>query len=539
MKNKITTTSFKEKVKKINPNIEVKGEYINAKTRMECKCKVCGYEWSPVASSLSSGCGCPKCAGNMKKTHAQFVGQLKKIQPNLIVLGTYQNAHTKILCKCKKCGNEWEIKPNNLLNGQGCNKCAQEKRTQFHRKEYEQFVKEVADLTPSIEVIGTYINAHTPIKCRCKICDNEWNPLPMDLVKGTGCPECCHTSTSFFEQSILLSFIHALGSEAVLSRDKSLIGMELDIYIPSQRLAIEPGSWLWHANKIDRDLKKRELCREKGVRLITIYDKYPNCEKPFENDCLVFQQDFSVENNKHFIKNVINQLFVECGILCEINENDWKRIKKEAYLNSRKKTTDSFIEQILKINPKVEVIGEYKTSNTPIKCRCQICKYEWSTTPGHLLRGQGCPKCAGHMKKTQEQFIDDLKKKNSSLTVLGTYVNSVTPILVKCNVCDNEWESRPANLLTGYGCPKCAIKKRSKNNRLTHTQFLERMKKKGNPNTRVLGKYINAKTKILCKCNKCGYEWMATPNSLMQGHGCKKCADILTGKAVRQRHKKQ
>lgn len=37
--------------------------------------------------------------------------------------------------------------------------------------------------------------------------------------------------------------------------------------------------------------------------------------------------------------------------------------------------------------------------------------------------------------------------------------------------------------------------------------------------------YVNNNTKGLCKCNKCGNEWYAVPNSLLNGHGCRKCYD--------------
>lgn len=223
--------------------------YSNAKTRIKCHCKTCGYEWNTSAASLLQGCGCPFCAGNLKKTHNQFVEEVEGILPNVVIIGEYKNAHTKVSCRCKGCGNVWDSKPNNLLHGEGCNRCAQVQRTLKLTKKQDEFIKEIANLTPTIEVLGKYTNAHEKVSCRCKICGHEWKPLAMDLVKGTGCPECCHTSTSFMEQIILLSFRYALGKKKVHSRDRALIGKELDIYIPDKKLAIEPGAWTWHADK--------------------------------------------------------------------------------------------------------------------------------------------------------------------------------------------------------------------------------------------------------------------------------------------------
>ena len=38
----------------------------------------------------------------IKKTHEQFLKDLKKVNENIIVLGMYVNGKTPILCKCKK-----------------------------------------------------------------------------------------------------------------------------------------------------------------------------------------------------------------------------------------------------------------------------------------------------------------------------------------------------------------------------------------------------------------------------------------------------
>ena len=72
------TETFKERMKEINPNIEVLGEYINSDSKIDCKCKICGNPWSPIPSSLLKGHGCQKCS-NLRlsklktKTHKQFM----------------------------------------------------------------------------------------------------------------------------------------------------------------------------------------------------------------------------------------------------------------------------------------------------------------------------------------------------------------------------------------------------------------------------------------------------------------------------------
>ena len=515
---------FLDRVKKLQPEIEIIGNYNSSNSKIQCKCNKCGYMWSPSAGSLLNGTGCPRCAGNIKKTHDAFVAELKTVLPNVLVLDQYKNAITKIKCKCLSCGCIWTSKPNNLLNGEGCPVCAQARRIEKSSKKHEVFVNEVKQLTPSIEIQGNYKNAHTKVLCHCIICGHNWNALPMDLVKGTGCPECTHTSTSFMEQSILIALRDALGKDKVHSRDRSTIGMELDVYVPDFGLAVEVGAWSWHKDKVTRDEQKRTLCQKHGIRLITIYDSYPFDTEPFDSNCYVYRQDLGMEKGHKSLRRIVNQLLKDCSVSFEINDGYWKTVEYRAYIKSRRITTQDFIEKLSSINNNVEVLGTYKKSNIGIQTKCKRCGYEWFPTPSHLLQGESCPRCFGHLKKTLEEFKDDLKKRNPTLTVLAdNYTNSSTHILVKCNICGHEWESRPNNLFTGYGCPICARKKNAEKSRLTHEKFLERMKQKGNSNVLVLEEYKSAKTKLRCKCKVCGFEWMATPNTLLQGHGCINC----------------
>ena len=89
----------------------------------------------------------------------------------------------------------------------------------------------------------------------------------------------------------------------------SFIGMELDIVIPKVKIAIEPGNWYLHKKSLLRDSKKRTLCAEKGIKLITVYDKFPvNENKPFLDNCIVFTNDYNKADHKE-IRNLVEQLF--------------------------------------------------------------------------------------------------------------------------------------------------------------------------------------------------------------------------------------
>ena len=121
-----THEEFIKQMQIINPNIEILGKYVDAKTKILCRCKVDGYEWEVAPTHLLNGRGCPKCGGSLKKTHKQFVKEMATINTDIEILGEYVNSKTKILCRCKIDGYEWYGYPSNLLRGAKCPLCTHE-----------------------------------------------------------------------------------------------------------------------------------------------------------------------------------------------------------------------------------------------------------------------------------------------------------------------------------------------------------------------------------------------------------------------------
>lgn len=55
---------------------------------------------------------------------------------------------------------------------------------------HEEYIVKVKNTNPYIEVLGRYINMHTKILHKCKICKHEWSVKPSDIVNKHGCPIC-------------------------------------------------------------------------------------------------------------------------------------------------------------------------------------------------------------------------------------------------------------------------------------------------------------------------------------------------------------
>lgn len=126
-----------------------------------------------------------------KKTQAEFEKELKLVLPNVQVLGEYINTNTSIHCKCLVHNCEFDALPVNMLHGHnGCRKCGGEKQSKSQTKSHDQFVLDLENVNPSIEVIGIYINMDKKVKVRCLIDGYEWNADPRKLLRGAQCAVC-------------------------------------------------------------------------------------------------------------------------------------------------------------------------------------------------------------------------------------------------------------------------------------------------------------------------------------------------------------
>lgn len=74
----------------------------------------------------------------------------------------------------------------------------------------------------------------------------------------------------------------------------------------------------------------------------------------------------------------------------------------------------------------------------------------------------------------------------------------------------------------------CSEKKQEKK----QEEFISELKEI-NPNIVLHSEYIDSASKVSLRCNICGHEWEATPNSLLSGHGCPVCGRKSTNLAHR------
>lgn len=474
---------FLKRLSETDRYIQYISGFINYKQPIICRCTKCGLTWGTMTPDVilrkSSSSKCPNC-GKAERiaiatlTQEEFERRVAIKNPNIVITGKYISARKPINFKCTKCGVEQKVIRAEVLTRKSdfCPVCNKK-----FRYDTQTFIKKIATINPYVEIIGEYISNSQRIKSRCKICGHIWNPIADQIMQGYGCPECNITGTSFVEQVILWSLREIYGEDAVLHRNRDTIGRELDIYVPSIKLAIEPGGWHWHNKSYQRDMEKYELCKEKGIRCITIYDQaYGHISNQYpENDFWLYCTDLGKNHDK--LKSVIYRILTDVvGVKIEFSEDIWNKIFTNAKEQNIKRH-DNFIRKFIEKNEKAKTIiikGLYYRNTDPLECECKVCGYgkngEWLTTGQSLLQGHGCPCCAGQVVVPGKNDLNTKNptlskewdyEKNTGLTPADVMPGSHKKVWWKCSN-GHEWEAQIRARVRGNGCPECAKEKRKK-----------------------------------------------------------------------------
>lgn len=199
---------------------------------------------------------------------------------------------------------------------------------------------------------------------------------------------------------------------------------------------------------------KRKTHRE---FIIQIYDKY---KSKYSIRSIYKNAKTKVEVKCNTCGNIFystpsNLLF---GFGCKICANR-RKSKNKSFSNK------VFIKKLRKKHPNVICLEEYKNAKTSLKFKNLKCGHKFTTDPYSFLhRDISCPVCGrkGLWSKTKEDFIDDLKKINKNILVIGNYIKNNKKILVKNIKCNHTWKATPANLLKGTDCPKCKFSRGEK-----------------------------------------------------------------------------
>lgn len=165
---------------------------------------------------------------------------------------------------------------------------------------------------------GNYTRTNELVLWECKN-GHEFLMRPHCVIAGQWCPRCAHTGPSsqqieIFDYIKSLGFSPELSNRSVIISPKSGKPLELDIYVPAKKFAIEFNGLIWHSSlyaENGRHLQKAKACRALGINLLAI-----------------FQDEWA--NNKELIKAMIRHRLGILGIKLRASKLEIKRLNKNA-----------------------------------------------------------------------------------------------------------------------------------------------------------------------------------------------------------------
>lgn len=419
----------------------------------------------------------------MKKTHEKFQLEVKEIVGNeYSVLSEYKNTKTKIKMRHNNvCEHEWYVRPSDFLRGTRCPVCSRKKAVENKTLGNEEFKKRVVSKLGDEFEIGQYINKRTKVHLKHNKCGYEWSILPSNIYKLKGCPKCLgnrrNKTTNDFKSEVL-----ALTADeyTVLGRYKGANTKILMRHnICKNEYSVAPYNFL--------SGRRCPICSPK-VRM----------KKLIESG-----YDFTSKSKGTSKYNVnIGDIYGYWIVLDTfVHSLEGKDKNRNAYNNALCLCT--------KCNKNTNIISYSRLVKTK--------------------DSRMCKECAGNSKRTTNNYINELSKKNplAKLKEGQIYINNRTNLIHICSSCGKEYKTTPEIAIRGkHLCRKCSYLRQGCERTKTTEEYIQELAtvnkfvklKDGE-------KYITCDIKINHICSVCGNDWLARPSQVLTGHiMCNSCA---------------
>lgn len=226
-----------------------------------------------------------------------------------------------------------------------------------------------------------------------------------------------------------------------------------------------------------------------------------------------------------------SKIKIKCSIHGIFEQNPTNHLKgdKCPKCSGRYKTTEEIITKFKEIhNNKYDYsLVDYKFNYIKVSIICPT-HGEFKQLSNNHLKGNGCPKCVGK-NKTTDEFINEcnIKHNNKYNYSKVNYTINQKKICVICPI-HGDFNIRASHHLDGSGCAKC------KGLYKTNEEFINECKLIHGENFDYsLVKYKNCKTKVKIICPKHSL-FHQTPSHHLSGEGCPSCNESHGERKIRQ-----
>jgi len=290
MPNKLSYSIVKSYIESFGYSL-ISKVYTNNSTKLLMRCPD-DHSFSMIFNSFQNGRRCSVCFGTHKYSY-EYVRNFINKDGYTLLSDSYKNNRTKLLVKCDK-DHEYEVTFGNFISGFRCPICVGNKRhTYDHTKSYiESFGYQLLS--------SDYKNTKTKLTLRCMY-GHKFNMMYNAFKAGNRCPICNANNKSSKGERDLASFIRSLGINVICNDRTQIVNpktgynLELDIWIPSTRKAIEYNGMYWHShfNKITNDYIKKHQCLNNNISLLIVNE---------------YNWLNNQESEKQIIRNFINEV---------------------------------------------------------------------------------------------------------------------------------------------------------------------------------------------------------------------------------------
>lgn len=504
------------------------------------KCKE-EHEWEAPVKDRSAGRGCPYCAG--RKVLAGY-NDLQTINPTVASEWNHAkngnmkpdaftaNSREKVWWICSR-GHSWKTAIVNRNRGSNCPYCSgrnaipgENDLQTLNPGLAEEWDKEKnGDLSPS-DVLP---NSNKKAWWKCSK-GHEWQATICSRNQGHGCPLCFSERHTSFPEYALKYYLEKSGIEVMHSYRGN--GYEMDIFVPSKKVAIEYDGYYWHRNKAKKDIEKNQQCKADGIELYRIREGLPSlCDSSIDYLVQENQDDLS-----YVIERILNRII---GVKVDVDlnrdsiaiENLREHTEKEnsiMYTNPQVASEWNYIKNGV-LRP--DTFTVYSDKKVWWKCGKG---HEWQATVANRNSGSGCPYCAGRkvligyndLQTQNPALVQEWDyTKNGAMTPDAFTANSGEKVWWKCNK-GHSWQATIAHRNSGRGCPYCSGRKvlagfndlQTINPALTREWDYEQ-----NAALKPDAFTANSGKKVWWKCSN-GHSWQATIDHRNKGRGCPYCA---------------
>ena len=503
------------------------------------KC-VSGHEWEAKIANRNLGKGCPYCSGRYA---IKGENDLQTVNPTLSKEWNYEknngltpadvlpNSNLKVWWQCSR-GHEWQANVSDRHRGHGCIFCAGQKvivgendlQTINPQLAAEWNYEKNAGLSPSDVMPGS--NKKVWWICRK---GHEWSASVNSRNRGNGCPMCSSEQNTSFPEYALVYYLQKYDLDVVHSYKDQ--GYELDVYIPSQRIAIEYDGYYWHRDKVKQDLDKNQRCKNDGIKLYRVREGLP----PLDDSSI----DYVVHKSQKDLAVKLAQLLTDiigAGVIVDFESDNIAIENLREY--SEKENSVIKSAPMLAREWHYAKNGNLKPENFAANSGKKVwwkCNngHEWQATIDTRNKGHGCPYCAGQKVFKSYNDLGTISPhlalewnyaKNNGLSPADVIPGSGKKVWWQCSK-GHEWRAAIKSRHAGCGCPYCsgrvAIKGYNDLQTINPDLAKEWNYEKNNGLTPA-DVLLNSNKKVWWQCSD-GHEWQATINHRSRGNGCPYC----------------